>query len=164
MGISPRLAEKQKELDRNTPVGEVAESAQGVCDGHDHQHQPDDVEQHLIAPDVGEVVGGKAHDRGHNILLAADVADRACVQDEHVAMVAEDQGLSPTMVSEVLGISRSLVVHRMEIGDLPFRTVGTHRIVRLKDVLELKHQLDIRQKALDALAEVTEDLIANHVD
>lgn len=81
---------------------------------------------------------------------------------ERVAVLTEDQELSPTEASTVLGISRPLVVYRMDIGDLPFRYVGKHRRALLKDVLALKERLDARQKALDALTEDTEDLVANH--
>jgi hypothetical protein len=81
---------------------------------------------------------------------------------ERVAVLTENQELSPTEASTLLGISRPLVVHRMDIGDLPFRYVGKHRRALLKDVLTLKARLDARQKALDALAEDTEDLIVNH--
>ena len=81
---------------------------------------------------------------------------------ERVAVVAEDQELSPTEASSILGISRPLVVLRMDRGDLPFRYVGKHRRALLKDVLALKAKLDARQKALNALADDTEDLISNH--
>ncbi|MFZ2871452.1 DNA-binding protein [Zavarzinia sp.] len=81
---------------------------------------------------------------------------------ERVAVIAEDQELSPTEASSILGISRPLVVLRMDRGDLPFRYVGKHRRASLRDVLALKAQLDARQKALDALADDTEDLIVNH--
>ena len=81
---------------------------------------------------------------------------------KRVAMLTEDQELSPTDASAILGISRPLVVHRMDIGELPFRYVGKHRRASLGDVLALKDKLDSRQKAMDALAEDTEDLIANH--
>lgn len=81
---------------------------------------------------------------------------------ERVAVLTEDQELSPTEAATVLGISRPLVVLRMDRGDLPFRYVGTHRRASLRDVLVLKAKLDARQKALVALAEDTEDLIANH--
>jgi hypothetical protein len=50
----------------------------------------------------------------------------------------------------------------MDRGDLPFRYVGKHRRALLKDVLALKAKLDARQKALNALADDTEDLISNH--
>ena len=81
---------------------------------------------------------------------------------ERVVILSEEQEMSPTEASTILGISRPLVVLRMDRGDLPFRYVGKHRRARLKDVLALKAELDIRQKALDALAEDTEDLIVNH--
>ncbi|WP_149536473.1 DNA-binding protein [Siccirubricoccus phaeus] len=81
---------------------------------------------------------------------------------QRVALLTEDQELSPMEASAVLGISRPLVVHRMDIGDLPFRYVGKHRRALLKDVLVLKDRLDAHQKALDALAEDTEDLISKH--
>ena len=84
------------------------------------------------------------------------------LRGERVAVLAEDQELSPTEASAILGISRPLVVLRMDRGDLPFRYVGKHRRALLKDVLALKAKLDLRQKALDALAEDTEDLIVNH--
>jgi hypothetical protein len=81
---------------------------------------------------------------------------------ERVAVLTEDQELSPTEASTILGISRPLVVLRMDRGDLPFRYVGKHRRTSLKDVLALKARLDARQNALDDLAEDTEDLIVNH--
>lgn len=81
---------------------------------------------------------------------------------ERVAVLTEDQELSPTEASAILGISRPLVVLRMDRGDLPFRYVGKHRRALLRDVLTLKTKLDARQKALDELAEDTEDLIVSH--
>ncbi|HAU77118.1 DNA-binding protein [Rhizobium oryzihabitans] len=77
---------------------------------------------------------------------------------ERVAVIAENQELSPTEASTILGISRPLVVHRMDIGDLPFRYVGKHRRASLKDVLALKAQLDVQRKAMQDLAADAEDL------
>ena len=75
-----------------------------------------------------------------------------------MAVLAEDQELSPTEASAVLGISRPLVVLRMDRGDLPFRYVGKHRRALLKDVLALKANLDVRRKAMEDLAADAEDL------
>ncbi len=81
---------------------------------------------------------------------------------ERVAVLAEDQELSPTEASTILGISRPLVVHRMDIGDLPFRYVGKHRRASLKDVLALKAKLDVQRNAMEALAADAEDLNQRH--
>src|SRR5712691_9922729 len=80
------------------------------------------------------------------------------LQGERVAVLAEDQELSPNDAADILGISRPLVVHRMDIGDLPFRYVGKHRRTKLKDVLALKTKIEAQQAAMEALAEDAEDL------
>ena len=80
------------------------------------------------------------------------------LQGERVAVLAEDQELSPNDAAYILGISRPLVVHRMDIGDLPFRYVGKHRRTKLKDVLALKSKIDVQHAAMEALAEDAEDL------
>jgi hypothetical protein len=84
------------------------------------------------------------------------------LQGERVAILAEDQELSPNDAAEILGISRPLVVHRMDVGDLPFRYVGKHRRTKLKDVLVLKTQIDAQQEAMASLAEDAEDLRRRH--
>ena len=84
------------------------------------------------------------------------------LRGDRVAVLTEDQELSPAEASNILGISRPLVVLRMDRGDLPFRYVGKHRRSLLKDVLALKTKLDTRQAAMDALANDTEDLIQTH--
>jgi len=91
-----------------------------------------------------------------------DIRENQICGGKRIAAFAEDQELSPTEAATVLGISRPLVVHRMNIGDLPFRYVGKHRRALLKDVMALKARLDIRQKALDVLAQDTENLIIHH--
>jgi hypothetical protein len=108
------------------------------------------------------------HGEGHRLTIppAAAAAVEALLahmlRGERVAVLAEDQELSPTEASAVLGISRPLVVLRMDRGDLPFRYVGKHRRALLKDVLALKSRLDVRQAAIDLLAEDTEDLVQTH--
>lgn len=46
--------------------------------------------------------------------------------------------LTPEQAGKILGISRPLVVQRMDEGRLPFHYVGTHRRCTLQDVLALK--------------------------
>ena len=76
---------------------------------------------------------------------------------ERVAVLAEDQELSPNDAADILGISRPLVVHRMDVGDLPFRYVGKHRRTKLRDILALKTTMDAQRKALEALAADAEE-------
>lgn len=80
------------------------------------------------------------------------------LQGERVVVLAEDQELSPNDAADILGISRPLVVHRMEVGDLPFRYVGKHRRTKLKDVLLLKSQIEAQRTAMEALADDAVDL------
>jgi hypothetical protein len=80
------------------------------------------------------------------------------LQGERVAILAEDQELSPNDAADILGISRPLVVHRMDVGDLPFRYVGKHRRTKLKDVLALKARTDAQRSATESLADDAEDL------
>jgi hypothetical protein len=80
------------------------------------------------------------------------------LQGERVAVLAEDQELSPNDAADILGISRPLVVHRMDVGDLAFRYVGKHRRTKLKDVLALKATIDAQRSAMEGLAEDAEDL------
>ncbi len=84
------------------------------------------------------------------------------VHGDRVAVLTEDQELSPNDAASLLGISRPLVVHRMDIGDLPFRYVGKHRRARLKDILALKSTIDSQRTAMKALAEDAEDLRRRH--
>jgi hypothetical protein len=80
------------------------------------------------------------------------------VQGNRIALLAEDRELSPNDAATVLGISRPLVVHRMDIGDLPFRYVGKHRRTKLVDVLALKARIDAQREVMEALAEDAEGL------
>ncbi len=72
--------------------------------------------------------------------------------------MTEDQELSPNDAANILGVSRPLVVHRMDVGDLPFRYVGKHRRATLRDVLVLKAKIDAQRTAMEALANDAEDL------
>ena len=58
--------------------------------------------------------------------LVTDVLDRL-VRGESVAVLAEDQELTPNEIARVVGLSRPLVVRRMDVGELPFRYIGKHR-------------------------------------
>jgi hypothetical protein len=86
-----------------------------------------------------------------------EAALRCLLQGERVAVLAGNQELSPNDAADILGVSRPLVVRRMDVGDLPFRYVGKHRRTKLSNVLALKTKIDAQQKAMEALAADAED-------
>lgn len=72
------------------------------------------------------------------------------------AMAGLADELTPEQAGKILGISRPLVVRRMEDGRLPFRYEGAHRRCKLVDVLKLKAAEEEQQNTLRELAEMDE--------
>jgi excisionase family DNA binding protein len=92
--------------------------------------------------------------------IIADLLERASAS-EVVTLLADDAEISPEDAAAILGVSRPLVRRRMDVGELPFRRVGTHRRVRLADVLEIKCREAPVRTALEELRADTEDLMTH---
>lgn len=81
-------------------------------------------------------------------------------QGEAVAILNTEQLLTTQEAAELLGISRPhFVAQVLEAGKLPFQMVGTHRRIRLHDLLSYKQQdLAERKQAADELSAEAERL------
>ncbi len=67
--------------------------------------------------------------------------------------------LSTFEAADLLNVSRPHLIKVLESGAMPFRLVGTHRRVRLIDVLAYRdHQAERSEKALSELTRQAEDL------
>jgi excisionase family DNA binding protein len=84
------------------------------------------------------------------------------IETNEVLLVNEEAELSPEDAGKILGVSRPLIYKRMDDGHLPFREVGAHRRVLLRDVLALKPSEDRRRCISKELGEDTDDLEVNY--
>jgi excisionase family DNA binding protein len=81
------------------------------------------------------------------------IADNA-----EVLLLNMETELTPEQAAKVLGISRPIVYQRMDSGRLPYRPVGSHRRVLLKDVLALREFENQRRRVAKELSEDTDAL------
>jgi excisionase family DNA binding protein len=96
------------------------------------------------------------------VLAAIGMVLARVVESDDVMLVNKEAELTPEQAARILGISRPLVYHRMDSGRLPYREVGTHRRVLVRDVLALKQFEENRRRASRELAEDTDDLETNY--
>ncbi len=80
-------------------------------------------------------------------------------QGNAISLVPIHQEVSTQQAAELLSVSRPHLVKLLEQGAIPFRKVGSHRRVKLTDVMDYRKQVDeARGKALDELAELSQEL------
>ncbi len=84
---------------------------------------------------------------------------QAMARGQSVAIIAYEQQLSTQQAAEILGVSRPYLIGLLEAGVIPFHKVGTHRRLRMDDVLAYKSIRDgQRHQTLRELRRVSRNL------
>ncbi len=80
-------------------------------------------------------------------------------QGHAVALSLVDQEVSTQKAADLLNVSRPYLIKLLESGKIPFRKVGTHRRVRLADLLEFKARMDAEaERAYAELVQQAQEL------
>lgn len=108
-------------------------------------------EARLLGPD-GEMIGIPAS-AFHALRLVVDAMSRG----QTVVLAPQEEELTSQQAADLLRVSRPHLVKLLDGGEIPFHRVGTHRRVRLEDVLDYrgKRSQDRREK-LDELTRLSE--------
>lgn len=101
----------------------------------------------------------QAHDRSPELVVILRAVVEQLRAGNGVSVASVHAELTTVEAAEMLGVSRPHLVKLLEQGAMPHRMVGSHRRVRLVDVLAYRDRQDEQsRRALDELTAHAEEL------
>lgn len=80
-------------------------------------------------------------------------------QGDAIALVPLHKDLTTSQAAELLNVSRPFLIKLLDESAMPYTTVGTHRRIRLQDVMAYKARRDVeRGETLAQLTRMSQDL------
>lgn len=90
-------------------------------------------------------------------LLSAIIQNMA--EGKTISIVPSNSEVSTQQAADMLNVSRPHLIKLLETKNIPFKKVGSHRRILLKDIMYYKEQLDKQREAqLDFLSNQAQDL------
>jgi excisionase family DNA binding protein len=82
------------------------------------------------------------------LVAALDILATLLAQGDDVALVPLQKELTTHEAAALLNVSRPFLIKLLDAGTIPSTKVGTHRRVRLRDVLAYRQRRSVRNKSL----------------
>lgn len=80
-------------------------------------------------------------------------------QGKSISVLSSDSELSTQQAADILNVSRPHIIKLLENNTIPYRKVGSHRRVLLRDLVEYEQRLRLtREEQLSHLSEQAQDL------
>jgi len=106
----------------------------------------------LVSP-TGEVT-----ELPHSVFLLLERVIEVLARGDAITLVPVGRELTTQQAANILNVSRQYLVRLLDDRRIPFRKTGSHRRVRMEDLLEFKQQRDRdRMASLDALSQLSQD-------
>lgn len=94
--------------------------------------------------------GGETVELPEEIFVVLRKALAAMQAGQSFTILRDDETLTTQMAADLLGVSRPFLIGLLEQGKIPYHKAGTHRRVRLQDLLAYRRVRDAeRRKTLD---------------
>lgn len=141
---------------------------------HDHVLTPDPAEREQIVElngviehivDENEPMARLVSSDGTEVAIPASAfhALQAIVRDMAqgltITVIPHDKEITTKQAADMLNVSRQFLVRLLDRGDIPYHPVGTHRRLRVSDVLAYRERrAEFRQSKLDELTQASQDV------
>ncbi|RVU41449.1 DNA-binding protein [Lujinxingia sediminis] len=118
------------------------------------------VDENLQEPATYQLVSpsGEVIDLPESVFLLLERIIEVLASGDAITVVPVGKELTTQQAANILNVSRQYLVRLLNDGRIPFRKIGTHRRVRMEDLLAYKRQRDRdRIASLDDLSQLSQD-------
>ncbi|MCW8137591.1 MAG: helix-turn-helix domain-containing protein [Planctomycetota bacterium] len=103
--------------------------------------------------------GGETVELPESVFYVLERVAEVLARGDAITVVPVGKELTTQQAADILNVSRQYLVRLLDEGVIPFARTGTHRRLRIEDVLTFKERKDEERKAaLDELAQQSEEL------